>query len=439
MTVLNYGTIENPLMMTDAFSYELIRPGHTVYLRSGTYSANQWLNQLQGTVEQRITIKPYNNERVILVGGFNDAQSSYVDYIDLEFSSMRNSSGTYIQELAHDFVGAGNRVINCILHDSMGAGFWDNTFTFYGSISYNHGTIDNGTPYGHSLYTQNDNNPNRKTIKHSVFGLSANLGLHAYATNFPLERFDVIECVLLPANHLIGSQKADNDIRFINNHSGCELGYGTHDHTNLTCTGNILYSVGSIAIYYNKWLSGNVSNNVLVAGIPSGAQMDMLTYLPPVGTSTLVMDNNTYYSRSGKAACFSVDGIGWKTLAQWQAAYGFDLNSTITLDGSSPNDSTHVYPNEFADSSKRKALVVIWNWSGASSVSVDLTSISINAGSPMKVINCEDPLVDIVSTTMPADKIYSFAMTGHSVAQVAGWATRPTSFPTMGCFVLEST
>lgn len=437
---MTYADIDNPAKLDVLFTWTRIGPADTIYLRAGTYTFD-YINKLVGTSANRITVKPYNNEAVIINGNLSDANAQYVDYVDLEFRTGRDPNAAATGK-ENNFSGSGIRLINCTVHDSEGAGFWDNADLFYGCISYNHGIVVGGTPSGHSLYTQNSNPAHKKTIKHSVFGRSANYGLHVYATTLPAVNIDILENVLLPGStHLIGSQKADYNITYTGNHSYglVQLGYGAHDHTNLTLTNNRMYYPTSHPFQMHRWTSGAITGNTIVAGTDGGAEVDMLVNKIPEGAFGITMNNNTYFNRSGKATCFGDDqqDPGWKTLAQWQSTYGFDANSTITLDGSSPADSAHVYPNEYAAISKRKGLVVIWNWTGAETVNVDLSDIAIDAGAEFSVINTQDPLTDIATVTMPVDKVVTFAMTGHTIAAVTGWADPASTFPTMGAFVLE--
>jgi hypothetical protein len=443
MTKPGYGTQENPLTINDAFRYDLIQPGHTVYIRGGVYPISS-LCTIDGTSESRITVRPYNNERVVILGSWNDAQSSYVDYIDLEFAGDHDPFEPYDPTKDHAFAGLGNRIINCTLSGSHNAGAWDNVDLVYGTISFNHGVIDNGIGYGHSLYTQNQDPTHNKVIKHSVFGRSANYGLHGYATDYFLTNIDILENVLLPGHsaHLIGSQKADDGVTFNGNHS-CwivAIGYGAHDHTNLTMEDNYLFNPNGACFQYHRYVTGIIRNNKFVITYPT--QQDIIvTHQPEQSASVLDFDNNLYYNPTGKTRCFGDDQaqpLPWKSLEEWRDAYGFDLHSTIYLDGTLPADSVHVYGNEYAGISKRKALIVIHNWSEASSVDVDLSDIAIDPGQTFQLLQAQDPLNDVVTGTMPADHILTIDMTGHSIAGVTGWADPPSTFPTFGAFIVEA-
>lgn len=441
------GMIDNPLTLSGAFApYGLISPGHTVYLRSGTYSGT-WINRLSGTYENPITVMPYNHERVILNGGFADANSHYVTYIDIEFTTERDPNPpVYSLNPGFDTSGEGIKLINCTLHDSVGAAAWDDVDLVYGCISYNHGVIVSGSHLGHSLYTQNQTASHKKIIQHSFFGRSSNYSLHGYATNFNLTNFFIIENVLLPnSTHLIGSQKSDDGVTFNGNHvyGIVEIGYGAHVKTNVFMSGSILYCPSTFqfpqAFQLNKYLSGNIFYNTMVVGQSGATQADLFLMELPTGTMTITIDHNTYYNRTGKAGCFTTDQVPpyWMDLATRQSMYGWDIHSTIALDGSSPSDSIHVYPNEYAEFSKRKGMFVIWNWTQAGSVNVDVSSIPISAGASYRLLQAQDPLNDVRTGTMPANHILSISMTG-TVASVSGWPDPPSTAPTFLAFMIES-
>jgi hypothetical protein len=435
-------TIDDPITLHRAWTGEHVIPGDTLVLRAGTYSANH-LSRILGSIGNPVIVKPYNNERVILSGPFHDYNAKYITYIDLEFTSDRDPLEQYNSTKGHDFSGEGVKVINCIMHDSHGGAAWDLVDLVYGCISYNQGTFYNGAAHGHSLYSQNQDASHKKTIKHSIFGRSANYGLHGYATNFHLVNYDAIENVLLPGGtHLIGSLGEDEGITIQGNHvfGSFLVGYGHYDHTDLTCEDNIFFKPNGYPFTMGRWLSGSVTGNTFISGTPGVPNTDLFIYGASVGTpSGLIINENSYYSRSGKTQVFVTNGVPpyWLDLATWQSLYGFDADSTIVSDGSGPNNITYLYPNEYADVSRRKGLVVIWNWSESASVSVDLSSLGIAAGTACRLLQAQDPLGDQRAFTMPANGIISVTMSG-TIASVTGWADPATTFPAFGAFVVET-
>lgn len=436
-------TIDTPITFTRACTGINVIPGDVIKLRAGTYSAD-YVSKINGTSGSRVTVKAYEGERVIINGNWNDQAASYVDYIDLEFTAtLGNRSPSQLPNYlpSPDIRGTGNRVINCILHDTYLFGAWYAVDEVYGCVSYNHGFKAGGSGYGHSLYTQNNVDAHKKTIKHNIFGRSANYGLHGYAEAYYLANIDIIENVLLPGvHHIIGSQNDDRDITFSGNHlcgygDAAVIGYFNDTHSNLTMQNNILYSELYFPLVFKRWSSGDISNNKFINSADGG---EILNYKPAAST-TMTVDNNSYYVRSGKSNCFTTDGVApyWMNIATWRSLYGFDANSTITLDGTTPADSVTVYPNEYASISRRKGLVVIWNWTQAATVDVDLSSLSVDAGGSYKLLQAQDPLGDQRAFTMPANKIVTVTMSG-TIASVSGWPDPPTTFPMFGAFVVET-
>ena len=441
--------INNPIRFTTALNGFNVIPGDTIVLRGGTYP-NTYISKFVGTAENRITIKPYNNERVIIDGGFSEiVAAQYVDYVDLEFtwSGWADRIGPYttvptsISDNSASFSGSKSRLINCTIHDAFLFDAWDNVELVYGCISYSNGLASTvRQSWGHALYAQNTSVVDRKSIKHNVFGRCANYGLHAFATSYQLSGIDIVENVIHGGNsQLVGSMQADNDVVFNGNHAWdviMQLGYGSYDHTLLECKNNILYCSNNRPLQLLRWISGDISGNTLVCDSPA-----IVIYLKPTEPDLAVIDSNTYYNLAGTAACFATNGVApyALTIETWRAMYGHDANSTISLTSDYPDDSVSVYPNEYASVSKRKGLVVIHNWSGADTVSVDLSEVAIGAGSTYKLINSQDPLVDVATGVMPADKILSIDMreVSHTVASVDGWSDTEKTFPMFGCFILE--
>ena len=436
-------SLENPTNLFTAFTGKNIIPGDEIVLRSGTYSYS-YVNQIVGSFDNPVIIKPYNHERVIINGGFTES-SEYITYIDIEFSSVRNPNPDDFPDTSfHDFRALGGKYINCIFHDSNGAGCWDNVDLVYGCISYNHGYIISGSMnYGHSLYTQNQDTNHNKTIKHSIFGRSANFGLHGYATQFNLENLHIVGCVLLPgSSHLLGSQKSDDNIQLIDIHSygSLSVGYGSHDHTNILITGSILYHAGH-PLQLTKWESGNIIGNILVSSITGSLiESDVMHYQPPTGSNGLNINNNVYYSRTGKSSCFATDGVPpyWMDINTWNSLYGFDGNSVIFISGSSPNDSIYVYPNEYASISKRKGMIIIHNWTKKNSVDVDISSLPVSVGNTYSLRQAQNPIEDIRVGVVPDNNIITINMSG-TIASVSGWNDPVSTFPEFGAFMLEIT
>lgn len=410
-------TINNPVTLGTAFTGINVIPGDTLQLRGGTYSG-AWLPKLRGTAERRITVMPYKNERVILDGNFDDVASSFVDYIDIEFTTKRD--GAY-----HSFSADGGRYINCTLHDSHGAGLWTKASLFYGCISYNHGYYAGDEPHGHSLYMQNIDPSRKKTVKHSIFGKSANFNMHAFSTEFPLCNSEFSENVFLPGRNLIGGYKPDDGVTFIGNHGDCMIGYTAAGCKSLVMRDNI---AGQLTV--SNYIGGEITDNLFV----SDSDVAKMSFSATVEQtkSGLKIDRNNYYS--AKASAFSTDQVApyWMPIEKWRELYGWDVNGSFSA--GVPDDIIRVYPNEYANVSKRKGLIVIWNWSGAKEKAVDLSPLGLSG--TCKLLQGQDPLNDVREVVLPKNGIVTIQMSG-TVALVKGLAEVPSAFPQFGCFVVE--
>jgi hypothetical protein len=81
------------------------------------------------------------------------------------------------------------------------------------------------------------------------------------------------------------------------------------------------------------------------------------------------VDENTYVQSGAQGGdAFVADGVN-KTFAEWKTDTGFDAASTF---GTAQPDAVVVRPNAFEPG---RGHVVVYNWSGASEVAVDMSSI----------------------------------------------------------------
>jgi hypothetical protein len=159
-----------------------VAAGDTVYVRGGTYTANNsspnygWIASLAGTATSPIIIKAYPGERPIFDSNFSpgtanavspvlvDAPAKYLWFVNLEFTNSNSStsggtsrllaaaSGLWFNTLT--VLSPGIKIINCIFHDEPGQGIamWDNgvEVEIYGTILYYNGRETN---QNHNIYS----------------------------------------------------------------------------------------------------------------------------------------------------------------------------------------------------------------------------------------------------------------------------------------------
>lgn len=198
-----YGTEANPLTFADAMKDIRIMPGHTIWLRGGTYLGD-FISVLNGTDKAPITIKPYPSEHPVIDGGLT-INGSYTHWYGIEhrysgWTTRIGDPGKYLY-----VNGPGCRIINCYIHDLAIVGFWEPAVgaEFYGNVIHNIGCMVGGKGYGHSLYTQNS--IGRKLIKHNVMGSPFNWNIHAYTEGGSIDNFDIVENTCFNAGILSGT------------------------------------------------------------------------------------------------------------------------------------------------------------------------------------------------------------------------------------------
>jgi len=147
--------------------------------------------------------------------------------------------------------------------------------------------------------------------------------------------------------------------------------FGT-TNTNGTATNN--YIVGTA--FVSQWTSGfTFTGNTVIN--PSGTIVLLDQDVPTNST----WDNNTY--SGSKSSPFNALGTDI-TFSLWQSKYGFDSHSTLSA--STPPNHIVVEPNAYEPG---RANIVVYNWTGAGSVTVDLSG-ALNIGDHFVVMNVQN-------------------------------------------------
>ena len=163
------GTIIDPVALSTGLlnATTPAKPGDTLWLRSGVYPGGGGA-YLYGDPGQPITIRQYPGERAVFDGSnsTNPTLSIYGRWnvwrdIEVMNSSTNRSLGEG-RPLGLAVMSPNTRLINCVLHDGGGIGFWElsSDAEMYGCLIYNVGydTTNNSGSIkgnGHSVYTQN--------------------------------------------------------------------------------------------------------------------------------------------------------------------------------------------------------------------------------------------------------------------------------------------
>jgi hypothetical protein len=148
-----------------------------VWVRGGSYSGNQTAN-LAGTASAPIVVRAYPGERASLNGALTvNGQHTWIWGLEI-YQSNPVSTG----QIGINAFGVGTRLINNIVHDAgmSGIGHWWNTNggEVYGNIVYNNGTHDN---LDHGIYF-NNKGPTVKRLTDNVVFNNWAYGYHAYSS-----------------------------------------------------------------------------------------------------------------------------------------------------------------------------------------------------------------------------------------------------------------
>lgn len=382
------GTIDDPMVLTVALESDRIQPGHTVWLRGGTYSGDL-TSILQGTAEAPIIIRNYPGEQAIIDGNvaLNGAYTNWIGShktgqgIVFTFSGWETRiteiEGSHPDDIPVKNITAkcdGLQLINCVIHDMSEVGYWleCKASTFYGNVVFNLGWLGPDRAHGPACYTQN--NTPRRTIKHNVMMNNFGSGIQAYGSSEAyVNYYDVI------GNSLHGSYRANN----------CLVGGGTVALVPVVSDNN-LYQRGKMQIGYTAPAEDVTYTNNYA---PEGEELNVTNY-------TEQADN-------------------WAGPAPHPAR--------VTL-----------YPNEYED---EIALLTVYNWDSLDTMTVDVSSWAA-AGNTLRLRSTQDYFNDTADVTVAGDGTIAVDMraVSHTLAVPLAWTGEDwpvNAFPIFGCFIVE--
>lgn len=414
------GSDNNPWDLQTALSQPSeVQPGDTIWVHGGTYSGN-FLSQLAGTVTRPITVRNYNDERVIVDGGSSNDEVFYVTgqyswYWGLEVinsnpdrTSPDSGNGLPGRNRGEGLfvTGPSNRFINNLSHDTaQGMGNWEGATgaEVYGNLFYYNGWQGPDGGAGHGLYM--NNNLGMKNIENNFIFSNFGYGIHAYTQGGQLKNIMLRNNTSFYNGHL-----SDGSVYTTNILLG---GYPQALYAMIF--GNAAYSPqsggGGLDLGYTGGCNYcTVSNNFLAAA----------TALRNIGTSPeKVIEGNLMYGA---------------------APSGFETNyPNNTYTSSPPVDTTVLFrPNAYETD---KANITIFNWPGASSVAIDPSSM-LAAGDTYEVIDIQNYFGDPVLSSTYSGGSISIPMTNTAVTAAVGnnLPTAPAHTPTeFGTFMLIKT
>jgi len=399
------GTITDPLTLSEALGHARIAPGHTIWLRAGTYTGN-FATALQGQEGAAIAIKPYPGETVTTDGSLAlGATARYLDAIgrlvitDSSYTDRTQSGGAALAAS-----GDNNRIINLIIRNGgQGvASATDHTdCLFYGCLIQHCGWLDAANAYGHGVYLQNA--VGTKKVDTCILCDQFGYNFHIYGT--AAARLDN----LVVRDNIVFNCGVYDSYR--HNTYNLHIG-GTEPFDSPLVDGNVFYS-GPNRIGYgidNIVTNAIITNNYFAN--PGGVALRLTTCVPTT------MTGNTFI---GTVSGFDPED--------------YPDNTYLVADAGL---KTFVFPNAH---DSNEANLAIYNWDEDDSVDLDV-SAAYSDGDALTLHNAQDYEGDTAEVIVAGDGTISVDMraASHSVLAPVGVETPcATTFPTFGAFIAVQT
>jgi hypothetical protein len=450
------GSINRPWNLLTALNHPpAVKPGDTVWLRGGVYKGI-FVSYLTGSPSAPVTLRGYPGERAIIDGSLAGqkvknvnaflVKGSYSWVRDFEITNsdpqrVISITGSNPQERRGnglDVQAQGVKVINMIIYDTgQGIGGFGASpdMEIYGCLVFNNGWKAPDRSHGHGLYLQN--NSGYKIVDDNILlgGFGDTMHVYGSSASF-LRNFQFRGNAMYNGRLLFGGSSPIENMVFDSNYAynhWVEFGYGANGNYGLSVTNNYLMA----GVNFQNWKSFSMTNNTLFDSAQhSASRVLALTTPAGVAPSAYVMDRNTYYQARTAGDEFYIPGQGGYTFAQWQAR-GYERNSkyiSTTANGMRPTGQTVVVRKNKYDADR--ANVIIYNWSGNSTVPVDLSSV-LNPGDSYELHNSLDYFNDVTTGTYSGGSVF-VSMVNRTMALPHGHSSPlgANTFPEFGTFIL---
>jgi len=344
-----------------------------------------------------ITIKPYQNEQVIINGGLSGG--SYLHFEDLiitdnaftDRSAANSNDGIQVNE--------GNEYYYCTVknhNQGFSAGSGKNNYKIHGcNVLYNGWD----SQLGHGLYCQHDNNNGIALFTGIIAHHNLGFGFHLWSASLVHRSMTLQRNISFLNGDIRGATKRDI---LVGTQQGIE---------NIVLENNRTYSTGeSVMLGWgtgNSWANVQARSNVF-AGITA------LRLNEAVLAETTVTDNALY------------GGLEPATIADDYPSNTFDTLANLP-------DSYYLDALE----DPNRANLTIYNPSQANTVVVDVSPLDWNSGT-VNAKNSMDELVDIQTLEITNGTItVNMQAINRTVETPVGWTAPATTFPRFGCMRLE--
>jgi hypothetical protein len=424
------GTGEDPWDLQTALSgggrdtRARIQPGDTVWLHGGTYRGG-FESGLTGTEDAPILVRQRPGERATIdcrprddrdTGTFliRGAHALYQGF-ELTCSDPKRvteTGGSWPADIRRGSVdcrGANIRLVNLVVHDlSSGIASWSEApgGEISGCLIYHNGWKGPDRGHGHAVYAQN-----RSGTKHIVDNIAFNQfgsGLHCYGSErahlngFHLEGNICFNngCLTQPGERttgiLVGGGTPVRGLSLVRNYTwggGVRCGYPWGvPNEDAVIAGNYVAD----GLYVRDFARATVTGNTIFAESSLGwFEASAGRIVPQVH-----WDENRYFRTALPWSAF-VLRLGEKQqgldFPEWQQASGFDARSTFTVVGrdapateGQPSagmpDAVFVRANRHEAG---RANVVVYNWSAADTVAVNLGAV-LRPGQRFRIVSAQN-------------------------------------------------
>lgn len=453
----NDGSVGSPWSMAFAASGAngALVPGSSVFIRGGAIyfsgATTQITSVVAGEEGSPITFLPYPGERVI-IDGYMTVDGDDTTWQGLEwFSSDTDRVSAQTLSFPTDLPranfqmtinGARTKMIHCLCHD-LGNGFVPNESAIdaliYGCLSYNHGWDAPDRGHGHGIYCQSTTTGRKVNQNNLVFNqFDYGLQLFSQATHSDNVTFD--ENIAFTNGSL--SSVGAGDITFGTTENSMQGLVCTNNRT-FQPSGALTADIGrndgpdalngtvtdnSFAgrVRFKRWTGLTNRRNVFYGGQPQTVSIELNTD-ETFGDND--WDDNTYWQDQAQGdaptsfGTVQPDPIGGQewTFADWKTTTGYD--STSTFHATAPTGQfVHVYPSIYE---LGRAHIAIYNWSLATSASIDLSAI-LSPGDQFQIVHaCDFFGTPVLSGTYLGGSVTVPLATTVTPVQPVGGSTNP--------------
>ncbi|MCC6591568.1 MAG: right-handed parallel beta-helix repeat-containing protein [Bryobacterales bacterium] len=394
------GTLDSPWDLQTALSHpRIVAAGDHIWLRGGVYTG-PFTSKLAGTPGLPIIVRNYKNERAILDFPGEPEQPAVLHingewtwYWGLEITSSWEPRIDPPKNRANAVAvyGPNVKLINMIMHDTFGAGFWSGSddSEMYGNIIYNTGNDGSQRGHGHGIYAQNRDGTKRLTD--NIIFQSFSHGIHVY-------------------------------------------GSGNAHLNNFRLEGNVVFDNGVLSRFGEE-------RNILLGGAVVAQQPVLISNFTYWSKAASVGQNNIGYLAGcdqliAKNNYFAVGAV--LTLVKCEpellegntfigAVSGFDQakypSNAYYPFGSKPSSGVDIFvrPNRFE---KGRGHIIVYNWDHKPETDVDLSDI-LTPGQPYEIRDAQNYWGEpVVKGTYDGASV-SVPMKLHAVSPIVGSVPTP--------------